>query len=131
MTSTRPAWSFRRSTARSRTGSCAAISSGSSRTRRLRLALDLVHAGPSLATTAATVACAVALRVPLAYPGFLLTRIAIPMLLVQTSISVLNEWADRERDARSARRRPLQAGLLRPGVALATALGLGAAALAA
>jgi 4-hydroxybenzoate polyprenyltransferase len=44
------------------------------------------------------------------------------MLLVQFSISALNEWADRDLDRRSGRRRPIPLGLLSPGLALSVAV---------
>lgn len=91
--------------------------------------LSIFHPGPSLATTAAAVLFAFALRVPLSYWGFVLKAIAVPMLLVQLSISVLNDWADRERDHRSGRRSPVAAGMVAPGPALGLALLLGAAAI--
>jgi 4-hydroxybenzoate polyprenyltransferase len=71
---------------------------------------------------AAAVAFAFALQVPLSYAGFVLRAIAIPMLLVQCSIALLNDWADREADARSHRARPLPQGLVAPSVALTGAV---------
>ena len=91
--------------------------------------LSIFHPGPSLATSAAAVLFAFALRVPVSYSGFVLKAIAVPMLLVQLSISVLNDWADRERDRRSTRPRPVAVGSVTPGLALGLALGLGAAAI--
>jgi 4-hydroxybenzoate polyprenyltransferase len=51
------------------------------------------------------------------------------MLLAQLAISALNDWADREADARAGRRRALVMGLIAPGAALALAGALAAAAL--
>lgn len=48
--------------------------------------------------------------------------IAAIMLLVQSSISALNEWADRDLDRRAGRRRPIPLGLVSPGVALNVAV---------
>lgn len=51
------------------------------------------------------------------------------MLLAQFSISALNDWADRHRDAEAERRRPLVLGVLSPGTALAIATVCGSLAL--
>ena len=48
--------------------------------------------------------------------------IAAIMLLVQFSISALNEWADQDLDARSDRRRPIPLGLLSPRTAVVIAV---------
>ncbi|TMD12537.1 MAG: hypothetical protein E6J00_11345 [Chloroflexi bacterium] len=92
--------------------------------------LELFHPGPSIATTLAAVAVTFALRVPLAYAPAVLWSVAVPMLLAQLAISVLNDWADRALDARAGRRRALEIGVLRPGAALALAGALAVAALA-
>lgn len=44
------------------------------------------------------------------------------MLLVQFSISALNEWADADLDRQVGRRRPIPLGLLSPGTALTVAV---------
>jgi 4-hydroxybenzoate polyprenyltransferase len=44
------------------------------------------------------------------------------MLLVQFSISALNEWADADLDRQADRRRPIPLGLLSPGTALTVAV---------
>jgi 4-hydroxybenzoate polyprenyltransferase len=48
--------------------------------------------------------------------------IAAIMLLVQFSISALNEWADQDLDRRAGRRRPIPLGLVSPGAALGVAV---------
>ena len=48
--------------------------------------------------------------------------IAAIMLLVQFSISALNEWADADLDRRAERRRPIPLGLVAPGTALGVAV---------
>jgi 4-hydroxybenzoate polyprenyltransferase len=48
--------------------------------------------------------------------------IAAIMLLVQFSISALNEWADRDLDRRSGRQRPIPLGLISPSAALSVAV---------
>ena len=44
------------------------------------------------------------------------------MLLVQFSVSALNEWADADLDRRAGRRRPIPLGLVSPGTALGVAV---------
>ncbi len=51
------------------------------------------------------------------------------MLLAQCSISALNDWADRERDALAGRQRPIPMGLVPAGAALAFAVACAALAL--
>jgi 4-hydroxybenzoate polyprenyltransferase len=63
-----------------------------------------------------------ALRVPVNYVGFVITAVAIPMLLAQFSIGALNDWADRDRDASGGRMRPIPMGLITPQVALGVAI---------
>jgi len=48
--------------------------------------------------------------------------IAAIMLLVQFSISALNEWADADLDRRAGRPRPIPLGLVKPGTALGVAV---------
>jgi 4-hydroxybenzoate polyprenyltransferase len=48
--------------------------------------------------------------------------IAAIMLLVQFSISALNEWADADLDRQAGRRRPIPLGLLSPSTALTVAV---------
>jgi 4-hydroxybenzoate polyprenyltransferase len=84
--------------------------------------LELLHPGPALATTLAAVIFTFALGVPLSYIGFVITAVAVPMLLAQFSISALNDWADRERDAAAGRIRPIPLGLIPARVALGFAI---------
>lgn len=65
---------------------------------------------PSVLTTLAAVGFAIIFGIPLGDRR--LWWIAAIMLLVQFSISALNEWADRDLDARAGRRRPIPLGLL-------------------
>jgi 4-hydroxybenzoate polyprenyltransferase len=58
-----------------------------------------------------------------------LATIFITVVMTQFSISAMNEWADRERDAAANRRRPVALGWVRPQTALALALLFGLAAL--
>jgi len=53
----------------------------------------------------------------------------VTVLATQFSISAMNEWADRDRDSRANRRRPVALGLISPQTALALALVFGLAAL--
>ena len=94
---------------------------------RARLVLALVHPLPSLATTGATVAFALLFGLRLNDPR--LWRLALIMVLAQFSISAMNDWADRQRDAEGERRRPLVLGVVSPGTALAFAIGCGSLAL--
>ena len=48
------------------------------------------------------------------------------MLAIQVSIGALNDWVDRERDAGEKPAKPIPAGLVSPGFALAVAAGAGA-----
>jgi len=74
------------------------------------------------------VAFALIFRLPLSDPR--LWRLALTMLLAQFSISALNDWADRQRDAQARRPRPLAVGALSPAAALAAAFACAALALA-
>ncbi len=87
---------------------------------RARILVALLHPLPSLATTAAAVGFGLLFRLRL--QDGRLWRLALTMLLAQFSISALNDWADRERDARAGRARPLPAGLLSPRTAITTAV---------
>ncbi|MDQ6709799.1 MAG: UbiA family prenyltransferase [Candidatus Dormibacteraeota bacterium] len=55
--------------------------------------------------------------------------VAFTILMTQLSISVMNEWADRERDALVHRRRPVALGRVSPRFALILAIVLGFAAI--
>ncbi|HET9849964.1 MAG TPA: UbiA family prenyltransferase [Candidatus Dormibacteraeota bacterium] len=79
----------------------------------------MLHPLPSLATTAAAVA--VGLVMGLASDLSRLTLMAITMLMIQFSISVLNDWADRGRDAVAGRAKPLVRGDVSPRLALSLA----------
>lgn len=89
--------------------------------------LELLHPVASLLTTAAAVAFAMIFGLSPSDPkvGWI---IAI-MLLVQFSISALNDWADADLDAHAGRRRPIPLGLVPARVALMVAVACAAAAL--
>jgi 4-hydroxybenzoate polyprenyltransferase len=57
--------------------------------------------------------------------------IGLTILLTQLSISVLNDWADRKRDALAGRRRPVALGRISPPAAFGLAIVLAVASLAA
>jgi 4-hydroxybenzoate polyprenyltransferase len=81
--------------------------------------LALFHPIPSLLTTLAAVGFALIFGIG---PGDTrLWWIAAIMLLVQFSISALNEWADADLDRQAGRRRPIPLGLLSPSTALTVA----------
>ena len=88
--------------------------------------LALFHPGPSLATTAAAVAFGLLFGIRLGDPR--LGLIAVTMLMSQLSISVMNEWADRERDLAALRPRPVAMGRVPARLALWLAIVLGLAA---
>jgi 4-hydroxybenzoate polyprenyltransferase len=81
---------------------------------------------PSLATTVAALVFAWFLGIGIGDPRF--AMIAVTVLMTQLSISALNDWADRERDAAAGRFRPIAMGRIPPTVALGVAIvcGLGA-----
>ena len=82
--------------------------------------LALLHPVPSLLTTVAAVGFAVIFGIG---PGnSRLWWIASIMLLVQFSISALNEWADADLDRLAGRRRPIPLGLVSPSTALTVAV---------
>jgi len=89
--------------------------------------LELFHPIPSLLTTAAAVAFGVIFGIPLA-DARIVWIIAI-MLLVQFSISALNDWADADLDAHARRRRPIPLRLVSEDTALVVASGCAAGAL--
>jgi len=82
--------------------------------------LELLHPIPSLLTTLAAVGFAGIFGIGLGDAR--LWWIAGIMLLVQFSISALNEWADADLDRRAGRRRPIPLGLLSRGTALNVAV---------
>ena len=89
--------------------------------------LELLHPIPSLLTTAVAVAFAVIFGLPLTDPR--IGWIALIMLLVQFSISALNDWADADLDAQAGRQRPIPLRLVPARTALVVGLLCGAAAL--
>jgi 4-hydroxybenzoate polyprenyltransferase len=81
--------------------------------------LAVLHPIPSALTTLAAVGFTVIFGIG---PGDRrLWWIAAIMLLVQFSISALNEWADASLDQEAGRRRPIPLGLLSPSTALTVA----------
>jgi 4-hydroxybenzoate polyprenyltransferase len=83
--------------------------------------VELLHPIPSLLTTLAAVGFALIFGIGLRDRRF--WWIAAIMLLVQFSISALNEWADADLDGRVGRRRPIPLGLVSRGAALGIAVG--------
>jgi len=86
----------------------------------LRLVWEMVHPWPSLATTAA--AGGFGLLLGLGWSDPRLGAIMATVLMTQLSISTLNDWADRARDAAAGRKKPLVLGHLPSGVALGLAI---------
>ena len=82
--------------------------------------LELLHPIPSVLTTVAAVAFALIFGI--GPRDSRLWWIAAIMLLVQFSISALNEWADADLDQQAGRRRPIPLGLVSPGTALTVAV---------
>jgi len=82
--------------------------------------LELLHPIPSLLTTLAAMGFALMFGIGLRDRRFWL--IAAIMLLVQFSISALNEWADADLDRRARRRRPIPLGLVSKSAALNVAV---------
>jgi 4-hydroxybenzoate polyprenyltransferase len=81
---------------------------------------QLVHPWPSLATAAAAVAFALLFRVPVGDARF--GVIFVTVLMTQLSISALNDWADRARDATAHRFRPVAMGRIAAPLALGLAI---------
>ncbi len=73
-----------------------------------------------MATAAAAVAFAILFRVPVGDPRF--GVIFLTVLMTQLSISALNDWADRARDAVAHRFRPVAMGRIAPPLALGLAI---------
>jgi 4-hydroxybenzoate polyprenyltransferase len=84
------------------------------------LVAQLVHPWPSLGTAGAAVAFALLFRVPVGDARFLL--IFVTVLMTQLSISALNDWADRARDAAAHRYRPVAMGRIAAPLALGLAI---------
>jgi 4-hydroxybenzoate polyprenyltransferase len=82
--------------------------------------LELLHPIPSLLTTLAAVGFALIFGI--GPRDARLWWIAAIMLLVQFSISALNEWADADLDWQAGRRRPIPLGLVSPSTALTVAV---------
>jgi len=82
--------------------------------------LELLHPIPSLLTTVAAMGFAWIFGIGPGDPRF--WSIAAIMLLVQFSISALNEWADAELDQKAGRQRPIPIGLVSRGAALTVAV---------
>lgn len=96
-------------------------------TTAVTAAVRLVHPAPTLAVTALSAALATILggqagEIP--WPRVLLITAAV--LGSQIATGALNDWADRDRDAIAQPDKPIPAGLVAPGAALAVAgAGLG------
>jgi len=82
--------------------------------------IELLHPIPSLLTTLAAMGFAWIFGIGPRDRRF--WWIAAIMLLVQFSISALNEWADADLDRRAGRRRPIPLGLISRGAALSVAV---------
>jgi len=82
--------------------------------------LELLHPIPSLLTTLAAMGFAWIFGIGPRDRRF--WWIAAIMLLVQFSISALNEWADADLDLRAQRQRPIPLGLVSRGAALGVAV---------
>lgn len=82
--------------------------------------LELLHPTPSLLTTVAAVGFAWIFGIGPRDQRF--WSIAAIMLMVQISISALNDWADADLDQRAGRRRPIPLGLVSRGAALTVAV---------
>jgi 4-hydroxybenzoate polyprenyltransferase len=82
--------------------------------------LELFHPIPSLLTTLAAIGFALIFGIGVGDAR--VWSIAAIMLLVQFSISALNEWADADLDRRAGRPRPIPLGLVSPGTALTVAV---------
>lgn len=76
----------------------------------------MLHPLPSLATAAVTVVLALLFRVRPSDPKLLL--LFATMLMAQFSISVLNDWADRDADAAAGKQRPIALGVISPATGL-------------
>jgi 4-hydroxybenzoate polyprenyltransferase len=78
-----------------------------------------MHPWPSLATTLAAIVFALALGIRWGDPR--VGAILVTVLMTQLSISTLNDWADRDRDAQANRPKPLVIGHLSPWAAVGLA----------
>jgi 4-hydroxybenzoate polyprenyltransferase len=84
------------------------------------MVIELFHPIPSGLTTVAALGFAWIFGIGPRDPRF--WSIGAIMLLVQFSISALNEWADADLDRRAGRQRPIPLGLVSRGAALAVAV---------
>jgi 4-hydroxybenzoate polyprenyltransferase len=84
------------------------------------MVVELLHPIPSVLTTLAASGFAWIFGIGVNDPRF--WWIAFIMLLVQFSISALNEWADADLDLRAHRSRPIPLGLVSRGAALNVAV---------
>jgi 4-hydroxybenzoate polyprenyltransferase len=84
------------------------------------MVLELLHPLPSLLTTLAALGFALIFGIGVRDRRF--WWIGAIMLLVQFSISAMNEWADAELDGRAGRQRPIPLGLVSRGAALGVAV---------
>src|SRR5438094_3773717 len=82
--------------------------------------IELLHPIPSVVTTVTPIGFALVFGLQI--DDWRISWIAAIMLLVQFSISALNEWADQDLDARSNRRQPTPLGLLSPRTAVVIAV---------
>lgn len=82
----------------------------------------LGHPFPSLLVATATLAISALAGAP----PIVAARLWLAMLAIQVSIGALNDWVDRQRDAREKPAKPIPARLVSPGFALAVAAGGGA-----
>jgi len=82
--------------------------------------VELLHPIPSLLTTVAAVGFALIFGI--GRSDVRLWWIGVAMLLVQFSISALNEWADADLDRQAGRQRPIPLGLVSPRTALMVAV---------
>jgi 4-hydroxybenzoate polyprenyltransferase len=82
--------------------------------------IELLHPIPSILTTLAAISFAWIFGIGLGDRRF--WWIAAIMLLVQFSISALNEWADADLDRRAGRHRPIPLGLVSPSAAFSVAV---------
>lgn len=83
----------------------------------------LVHPAPALAvvTLSAALGAIVSSQAGLPVPSWRLVAVTLAVAGSQILTGALNEWADRERDARVQASKPIPSGMVRPTTALALA----------